>query len=70
MDKEELLYQLGNRIKSVRVSKGVSQQELAALCNFEKSNMSRIESGRSNITIFTLYKIATALNVNLKDLII
>ena len=69
MDKEELLYQLGNRIKSVRVSKGVSQQELAALCNFEKSNMSRIESGRSNITIFTLYKIASALNVSLKDLL-
>lgn len=69
MDKEELLKAIGLRIKNTRVSKAISQQELAAACNFEKSNMSRIESGGSNITIYTLQKIASALNVRLTDLV-
>ncbi|MDP4269473.1 MAG: helix-turn-helix transcriptional regulator, partial [Bacteroidota bacterium] len=45
------------------------QQDLAAKCNFEKSNLSRIEAGRTNLTIKTLFKISQALDVSLKDLV-
>lgn len=69
MDKEELLIAIGRNIKKLREAKGISQQELAAICNFEKSNMSRIESGRSNITIFTLQKIALATNTPLQEFV-
>jgi len=51
MDSTELLQKIGKKIKSLREGKGITQQELAALCNFEKSNMSRIEAGRTNITV-------------------
>ena len=49
--------------------KNISQQDLAAACNFEKSNMSRIEAGRNNLTIGTLLKICNVLKVKLKDIV-
>lgn len=44
------------------------QQDLAAMCNFEVSAMSRIEAGGSNFTIGTLNKIATALGISIRDM--
>lgn len=69
MKKEELQINIGIRIKLLRESKGVSQQVLAAMCNFEKGNMSRLEAGRTNPTITTLYKISQALDVKITDLL-
>lgn len=68
-DKEQLQELIGNRIKEIRESKNISQQNLAYACGFEKSNMARLESGRTNPTIFTLKKIADNLNVKLPDLV-
>lgn len=67
--KDILLREIGNRIKVMRENKGVSQQTLAALCNFEKSNMSRLEAGKTNPTISTLYKISIALGIKLSELV-
>ncbi|MFY9152107.1 MAG: helix-turn-helix transcriptional regulator [Prolixibacteraceae bacterium] len=69
MKKEELQIIIGSRIKLLRESKGISQQVLAAMCNFEKGNMSRLEAGRTNPTITTLYKISQALDVKIIDLL-
>lgn len=63
MDKQQLLKQLGKKIKALREEQNLSQQELASLCDFEKSNMSRIEAGNTNPTVFTLYKISSALKI-------
>ncbi len=68
MDSTELLQKIGKKIKSLREGKGITQQELAALCNFEKSNMSRIEAGRTNITVATLYTISNALEVKIEEM--
>jgi len=46
----------------------MSQQDLAAKCNFEKSNMSRLEAGRVNVTLSTLQKVADALGVKIIEL--
>jgi transcriptional regulator with XRE-family HTH domain len=69
MKKEQIQKIVGNRIRSLRESKGVSQQVLAAICNFEKGNMSRIEAGRTNPTLSTLYKISQALEIKITDLV-
>lgn len=68
MDKKELQIQIGKRIKELRELKGISQVELAAACNFEKSNMSRIEAGNTCPSIFTLFKIAQNIEVSLSDI--
>lgn len=60
---------IGEKIRFIRESKGITQQDLAAACNFEKANMSRIEAGRTNPTISTLYKISQALGVKITDLV-
>lgn len=66
MEEKELCKQIGKRIRELREEAGVSQQELALRCGFETSNMCRIEAGNTNPTIVTLYKISSALQVNLE----
>lgn len=68
MDSKKLHKLIGERIKMLRAAHNISQQDLAAKCNFEKSNMSRIESGNVNATVSTLNKIAVALNIPLKEI--
>ncbi len=68
MDNSKFLTALGGRIKALRSDQNISQQELAGVCDFEKANMSRIESGGTNPTILTLLKICLALKINLRDL--
>lgn len=70
MDKKELQKKIGARIKQIRISKGISQQDLAALCNMEKSNFSRLEAGGTNPTIHTLYTIAQNLSIELKEILL
>ncbi|HTE12734.1 MAG TPA: helix-turn-helix transcriptional regulator [Chitinophagaceae bacterium] len=67
MTEVEFLVNLGARIKELRLKKNISQKDLAMECNFEKASMSRIESGKTNITVLTLYKIISALNADVKD---
>jgi transcriptional regulator with XRE-family HTH domain len=69
MNESELSKSLGIRIRKLREEQNISQQDLAAQCNFEKSNMARIESGRTNPTFLTLHKISVALNVSLSLLV-
>jgi transcriptional regulator with XRE-family HTH domain len=69
MEHKEQLKKLGARIKSVRMEMGLSQQELAALIEYEKSHMSRLESGGTNPTYLTLMKIATGLKISMSDLL-
>jgi putative transcriptional regulator len=67
---KEFLILLGNQIKKIRLSKKISQTEIAYRCGFDKSNYNPIEAGKRNPTIITLIKIANALEVNLQELII
>ena len=59
---------IGKQIQKLRELKGLSQQDLAAKCNFEKSNLSRLEAGRVNPTLSTLEKVAKALDITLSEL--
>ena len=68
MTNNSLQINVGKHIQKLRELKGISQQDLAAKCNFEKSNMSRLESGRVNQTLSTLEKVAKALEVSLAEL--
>lgn len=66
---QEFQNKLGKRIRALREMKGISQQELASMCDFEKSNMSRLEAGRTNPTVLTLLKICDALSITLPELV-
>jgi DNA-binding Xre family transcriptional regulator len=68
MENTRFLKELGAKIKEFRLKKGISQTQLAFLCEFEKASMSRIESGFTNITVLNLKKISDALEVNVMEL--
>ena len=65
----EYLICLGKKIKEIRLSKKISQTEIAYRCGFDKSNYNTIESGKRNPTITSLLKIAKALDVQLIELL-
>jgi transcriptional regulator with XRE-family HTH domain len=66
--RNSLQIKVGKRIQEIRIEKNLSQQDLAAKCNFEKSNMSRLEAGRSNATLSTLEVVSNALEVDVIEL--
>ncbi|TXG84330.1 MAG: XRE family transcriptional regulator [Spirochaetes bacterium] len=68
MSDSKIQVKVGIQIQKIRELKGLSQQDLAAKCNFEKSNMSRLEAGKVNPTLSTLEKVATALEINIIEL--
>ncbi len=69
MEYQEEIQLITSKIRAYRIEKNLSVQDLAYLCDMERSSMSRIESGRVNITIKTLFTISKALNINIKDLL-
>ena len=68
MRNDALFIKVGKQIQKLRILRGLSQQDLAAKCDFEKSNMSRLEAGKVNCTLSTINKIATALDVKIEEL--
>lgn len=60
---------IGTRIRLLREAKNMTQQDLADLCNFDKSDMSKIESGKANPTLKTFLIISLALEVSLSNLL-
>lgn len=71
MEKLDLLKAVGRNVKAQRELKNLSQVELVGLMegNIDTTNISRIESGRTNPTVFTLYRIAQALEIPLETLV-
>jgi transcriptional regulator with XRE-family HTH domain len=65
----QILVQLGNLIKRIRHDRDISQAELARLCGFTKAGLSRIESGKVNITMRTLLCISEGLSVSVAQLL-
>lgn len=50
---EEIAY-ISSRIRELRKERHLTVQELAYRCDMERSNLSRIEAGRTNLTIRTI----------------
>lgn len=58
----------GNNLKIVRVSKNITQAQLAIDCDFDVSVISRIERGAVNTSLSNLKLISSALNISVKEL--
>jgi putative transcriptional regulator len=68
MTEEQLSLKLGERIRELRKAKKLTLVDLAYECGFEKSNLIRIEKGRTLPTTKTLLKIANALKIKINIL--
>lgn len=56
------LVALGKAIREVRLSKGISQENLALLSGVDRSYVGRIERGDNNVAFLTLARLASALD--------
>lgn len=65
---EDFIKRFGLRLKEIRKSKKVSQEELAFKAGFELSQIGRIERGTINTSISHVAAIAKALEVPAEEL--
>ena len=66
--KSEISLIIGRRIREIRISKGKSMTTLAHESEMEYIQLSRIELGKINTTVYQLMKICSALNVKIEEL--
>jgi transcriptional regulator with XRE-family HTH domain len=66
--KKEISKLVGSRIRSLRIAAGKSMVNLAYESEMEYMQLSRIELGQINTSVYQLFKISKALNVELTDL--
>jgi len=59
---------LGLRIRRLRLSKGLTQEQLAHLSGISRQYIGDVERGERNIAIVNIEKIARALGVTLSEL--
>ena len=63
------IMKLGEKIKLIRKSKGISQEELASTLKINRNFLSRIETGKSEPTASILKNIAKLFNIDLNSLL-
>jgi len=65
---KDLSEKVGLSIRNLRIKQNISLVEMSDKLDVEYNNLIRIEKGRTNPTISTLYKISEALNIKLSDI--
>ena len=55
---------IGSRIREIRISKGMSQADLATLANISLPHISEIEHGKTKMLLATFIRLAEALQVS------
>ncbi|MBP6054913.1 MAG: helix-turn-helix transcriptional regulator [Cytophagaceae bacterium] len=66
--KKEISRKVGANIRVIRLAKGLTIEKLASDANMEYTQLSRIELGQINTSLFQVYKIAQALDVKMCEL--
>ncbi len=62
---DEIIFQIGNRIKEIRKKRGLTQAKLAEKINVDPKYISRLETGNSTPSIATIAKLSDTLDVEM-----
>src|ERR1700721_3002151 len=63
------LEQLGRRVRSMRALRGLSRKVLAKVSGISERYIAQLESGKGNVSIVLLRRVANAMAAHLQDLI-
>lgn len=61
-------YDLGCRIKNLRLDIGLSQEKFALKINMDRTYFATVESGKRNISLNNIEKIAKGFNISISEL--
>ena len=65
---EPLLAAFGAAVREQRLHRGLSQEALADLAGFQRTYLSEVETGRRNVTLVNIGRLAAALGVGVGEL--
>ncbi|MEY2793227.1 MAG: hypothetical protein RJA76_1219 [Bacteroidota bacterium] len=68
LDKKEVCVKVGKKIREIRTQKGYTLESLANEANIDYTQLSRIELGKINTSIFQVYQIASHLQTPVPDI--
>lgn len=66
---KQFLVFLGKKIRDLRESMNLTQEELGREIKMHRTYVGMIERGEKNISVYNLMRFATALKVKVKDLL-
>src|SRR5215469_15233809 len=66
---ERFLEQLGQRVRTMRALRGMSRKVLARVSGISERYIAQLESGKGNVSIVLLRRVANAMGAHLEDLI-
>ena len=66
---DDSLKLFGETIKRIRESKGLSQEDLAGIADFDRTYISLIERGKRNLSLKNICRFAKALEIKPYELI-
>jgi transcriptional regulator with XRE-family HTH domain len=66
---QQLLTSIGERIKELRVQRGLTQKDLAEECDLKQPYVFELERGAANLTMKTLLRVSNAFGVTPRDLL-
>ncbi len=65
---KDLLFAFGQTIRKIRLSKDISQEKFADMCDLHRTYISDIELGKRNVSLENIGKMANALDMNISEL--
>ncbi len=69
MDTKKLAIEFGKKVRHKRKTLGITQEDLALRCKFDRTYGGIIERGEVNITLEKVYRLAAVLECDIKDLL-
>lgn len=60
--------QLGAKIQRVRKARKMTQEDLASKIGVQTATISNIEGGKTDTSVYTIFKIAQALGTHVREL--
>jgi len=68
MLKIQVRKKFGKRLREIRKTAGLSQEELGFKANIHRTYIGAVERGEQNVSLDNIYKLAQALKVEMKEL--
>lgn len=65
----QLLVLFGERIRTARLSKNLSQEQLGSLADLDRTYVSGVERGKRNVSLLNIYKLSKALDIQMSSLL-